>query len=432
MSLYTQGWDLVAVASQPELNSLLVAVENTGWFPSSINTSYFGVTFEGTLGTPQINLNPTQAQGTNSLAQLTIPISGVIMQSGESNTVPVGTTIGVITNLTYVSIDISGNSILRLSLDLSSQDALYSVGLATPSPVPKWMPFLNGLIAAYLSTDVNLKGVYYLGDVNLSSIPNALTPQGASYFAIQLAQGSSGQNILAMTGTTSTGTGGVLDFAPVPQLLPANQNTALYISNRCLLANLVLPQMAQALNTENSTFTVQGGTPNPCTISLNQTIDISGKYDPDLNNLNVYVNGSSQIQGDYGATGYPLSGFHSVIWVDVNGSFYMTPSTTAGAISFSSDAPNGSGSIHLSTGGWFIVGALIVATFGSLGAALGAVVAIVVPIVITQLKLSVSMGSIQTSLNQANLSFSWPAQTACPIAGIALPGDFVIYLSPAV
>ncbi len=432
MTLYAQGWDLVAVSSQTELNTLLTALNNTGWFPSSVNYSYLGVSFVGTLGGPQVNLNPTQAQGTNSLAELVVPITGTVSFLGNSFVVPAGTTANVITNLTYDSITISGTNVLRLSLDLASQSALYSIGLATPTPVPQWVPFLNALIASYLATNVNVQGVYYLGDVNVSSVPGALLPQGSAYFAIQLAQTTSAPNILALTGTTSTGTPGVLDFAPVPAMLPSNQTTALYIGNRCLLVNLVLPPMCSSLGVSQSTFTVNGTGTAARSLSLNQSIDISGEYDPDLDTLSVYVNGSGQIQGDYTATGYPLSGFHSVIWVDVDGYFQMTPAFSNNTITFSSNAPNGNGSIHLSTGGWIIVAALIIASFGTLGGALAAVVAIVVPIVITQLKLNVSMSSLQSMLNDANISFSWPAQTQAPITAVALPGDFVIYMAPAV
>jgi hypothetical protein len=105
---------------------------------------------------------------------------------------------------------------------------------------------------------------------------------------------------------------------------------------------------------------------------------------------------------------------------------------TAQVISISANTPSGNGSIHLSTLGWFIVGALIVASFGTLGGALAAVVAIVVPIIITQLHFSVSMSGLATSLNNANLSFSWPAQQLCPIKSIALPGDLVLYLNPQI
>jgi hypothetical protein len=121
---------------------------------------------------------------------------------------------------------------------------------------------------------------------------------------------------------------------------------------------------------------------------------------------------------------------HSYIWVDVDGYFTLTPAQSQQSITFTSYAPSGSGSIHLSVGGWFIVGALILATFGGLGAALSAVVAIVVPVVISQLKLSISMSDLQTMLANANVSFSWPAQSACPLVGIALPGDLVLYLAP--
>lgn len=432
MTLYTQQWDLVAVASEPELNSLLVTLENRGWFPSEIDASYFGYSFKGTLGTPQVNLNPVQSQGTNSLAELIVPLTGILSFNQNTIDIPAGTTVGVTTNLSYDSIEISGTNVLRLSVDLAAKEALYAIALAAPPPVPFWVPFLNGIIAAYLSQNVNVQGVYYLGDVNVSSVPGGLVPQGTAYFAIQLPQSSSGSNLLAMTGTTSTGTKGILDFSTSPPLLPADQTTALYIGNRCLLVNLVLPQLMSSLTLAQSAFTVQGGAGDPKTLALNQDVGISGEYDPVLTSLDVYVNNSNQIQGDYGATGYPVSHFDSVIWVDVTGSFYLTPSVESGVISFSSNAPSGNGSVHLSVGGWIIVGALVIATFGTLGAALAAVVAVVVPVVITQLKLSVSMQSLENMLKNANISYSWPAQKECNLVDFKLPGDAILYLSPTV
>ena len=197
---------------------------------------------------------------------------------------------------------------------------------------------------------------------------------------------------------------------------------------------MVLPVLVEQLKTTDASFNVSGNATTPYTLSLNTSIGISGEYDPCLTSMNVYVNDANQIQSDYGATGYPISGMHSIIWVDVNGNFYLTPSLTVETqmISFAVDTPKGNGSIHLSTGGWIIVAALVIATFGTLGAAMAAVVAIVVPIVITQLNLSVNMSSIAGNIDQAATSFKWPAQKLCPINSIALPGDMILYLTPQV
>ncbi|HYJ05523.1 MAG TPA: hypothetical protein VEX43_10335 [Chthoniobacterales bacterium] len=429
MTLYTQGWDLVAATTQQVLNGFLLALYNDGALPKTIDVSYEGVSMVGTLGAPTINLNPSRGVGTNSLAQISLPVTGTVTFFGNSNVVPAGTTLNVTTNLRYLSVEIQGGTAARLSLDLTSNLAVYNIAVKAPL-APPWVAFLNGILQFWFSQQ-SFAGVYYLGTVDLSSVPGPLLPQGSAYFATQQNVNNPNVNALAMVANTSSGSPGVLDFTGSAVLLPTNQTAALYISNRCLLVNLVLPQIASALNTANTSFTVTGATSTPYNLGLNTEIDLSGEYDPDLDTLNIYVNGNGQIQGDYDATGYPIGGFHSIIWVDVDGYFTLTPAQSGQAITFSSYAPNGSGSIHLSTGGWFLIGALIIATFGSLGAALVAVVAVVVPVVISQLKLSISMSALQTLLASANVSFSWPAQSACPLVGVGLPGDLVLYLAPS-
>lgn len=426
----TEGWDLVAVANQTLLNTLLTAAYNDNLFPQNVNVTEMGITFDGTLGVPTVNLNPSSASGTNSMASIVIPITGTVSVLGTSNTIPPNSTLNITSNLQYVSIQLKGTQAMQLYLDLSSKLAVYSVDI---EPSQSWVSMFNGLIQYYFQNEFS-GGSYYLGTVNMEGAPAQLLPVGSVYFATQANTTTPDANILALVANTSTGSPGILDFTSNPPLLPASQSAALYISNRCLLNNMLLPVLVKQLNTTNSSFTVSGNATTPYTVSLNTSVDISGKYDPTLNSMNVYVNDSNQIQSDYGATGYPLSGFHSVIWVDVNGHFYLTPSldVASQSISFAIDTPDGNGSIHLSAGGWVIIAALIIATFGTLGGALAAVVAIVVPIVITQLHLSVNMASIAGNIDQATTSFNWPAQKICPINSIALPGDLVLYVTPQV
>jgi len=427
----TEGWDLVAVANQTLINTGLTAAYNANLFPHQINYTALGITFVGSLGVPLSNLNPASAAGTNSLAAVVVPLTGTLTYTGLNFNVPAGSTLAITSNLKYVSVTLSGGvTAMQLYLDLASNLAVYQVGL-TITPTPYWAPILNGIIQGYLQTQYQ-GGSYYLGTVNMSGVPASLLPTGSVFFATQPNIATPAANILALVANTSTGSAGILDFTSNPALLPSTQNAALYISNRCLLVNLVLPALVTQLKTGVSSFNVSGNATTPYTLALNTSIGISGEYDPNLTSLNVYVNNSQNIQGDYGATGYPISSFSSLMWVDVNGSFYLSPVLTVQVISISANTPAGNGSIHLSTGGWFIVAALVIATFGTLGGAMAAVVAIVVPIIITQLNFSVSMSGLATSLNDANLAFTWPAQQLCPITSIALPGDLVLYLNPQI
>lgn len=424
----TEGWDLIAAANQSLLDTLLTAAYNDNIFPHDVNITELGITFNGTLGIPTVDLNPTGGQGTNSMASIIVPISGTLTVSGTDNIIPPDSTLNITANLLYVSIQINGTEAMQLYLDLQSSLAVYSVSI---QPSQSWVALLNGIIQYYFQNEFT-GGSYYLGTINMAGAPPELLPTGSVYFATQVNATKPTANILAMVANTSTGSQGILDFTNNPALLPDSQNAALYISNRCLLNNMLLPVLVKQLDTTDSSFNITGNATTPYTLSLNTSIDISAEYDPSLTSMNVYVNDSEQIQTDYGATGYPISWMHSIIWVDITGNIYLTPSLSSQTITFAVDTPDGDGSMHLSVGGWIIVGALIIATFGSLSAALAAVVAIVVPIIITQLNLSVNMSAVAGDIDQATVSFNWPAQQICPVNSIALPGDLILYVDPQV
>lgn len=424
----TEGWDLLAVANQSLLNDGLALLYNDKILPSDVNYSVDGYSFKGTLGQPVVDLNPTSATGTNSIAAISFPISGVVIISGTSNTIPDGATFAITSDLTYVSVVLEGKPVTQLYLDLSSKNAIYSIKLDV-TPEPFWVIILNALIQGYLQNNFS-SGTYYLATVDMSAAPAQLQPTGSLYFAIQDNTANPDANILAVVANTSTGKTGVLDFTDNPALLPAGENAALFISNRCLLVNIVLPQLATHLKVPQTDFNISGSNTAPYNVTLNTNVSISGQYSPVLNSMNIYVNNSAQIQSDYGATGYPLSAFESIIWVNVTGSFYLTPTLTNQTISINADTPNGDGSLHLTAAGWAIVSAVVIATWGTVGLLLAGVIAIVVPIVITQLQLSISMTAIAQQLNDANISFAWPAQQYAPIKSIALPGDLILYVTP--
>ncbi|MBE4947964.1 TULIP family P47-like protein [Chryseobacterium culicis] len=427
-TVMTQGWDLVAVATQTLLNELIEVAYNDNLFPSNVNTTISGITFDGSFGVPTTNLNPSQSSGTNSMASIEVPISGTLTSSGISHTIPPDSTLLIVSNLSYVSITLDGTSAVRLYLDLASQLATYTVSIQPPQG---WVAMLNGIIQYYLQ-NLYTGGSYYLGTVNMEGVPAAVLPTGSVHFATQPNTSDASSNILAMVANTSTGSPGTLNFSGGPALLPSDQNAALYISNRCILNNMLLPVLATQLNTAASSFTVTGNSSTPYNVSLNTSVNLDGEYDPKLTSMNNYVNNSGQIQSDYGAVGYPISAFSSLIWINVSGHIYLTPTLSGQTISFDVDAPSGSGSAALSAGGWAIVGALIIATFGTLGACVAAVVAIVVPIVVTQLKFNISMSQVGANIGSASTSFNWPAATIAPLTSVTLPGDLILYVDPQV
>ena len=166
----TEGWDLVAVANQSLLNTLLTTVYNDNIFPHDVKITEMGVTFNGTLGIPTANLNPSTTQGTNSMASIVVPISGTVIFLGVSNTIPPNSTLNITSNLQYVSIIIQGTQAMQLYLDLQSNLAIYSVNV---QPSQSWVSILNGLIQYYFQNQFS-GGSYYLGTVMMDGAPAQL------------------------------------------------------------------------------------------------------------------------------------------------------------------------------------------------------------------------------------------------------------------
>jgi hypothetical protein len=308
--------------------------------------------------------------------------------------------------------------------------AIYSVRIDV-SLAPPWAGLLDGILQDYFSTMFS-GGSYYLGTINMSDAPTVVLPVGNVYFATQPNTITSEDNILALVANTSTGSPGILDFSDEASLLPSDKNAALYISNRCVLDNLIRPELNEQLNPGQSIFNLIGNISKSYMLTLNTTVNIDDDFDPRINSMTVYVNEIQQIQGDYSITGFPLTNFHDLIWVDITGSYYLTLVLEGQTISIDSDSPDGSGSLHLSWYGWLIVGGLIIASFGSLSVAVAMVIAGASAALINLLNFNISMSVISEKIDEANVSFVWPAQKACPINEIKLPGDMILYLDPVV
>ncbi|TND10472.1 MAG: hypothetical protein FD123_114 [Bacteroidetes bacterium] len=421
----TNGWDLLGVANQTALNQFLTNAYNDSFFPSTISYSAFGFSFSGTMGIPVVDLNPTSASGNNTFASLTIPLSGNLVQGSDTYPIPSGSTLVITSNLTYVQIDISGTTNMQLYLDLTGPATAYVITLNSPPPAPWWEPVLNGIIQGYMQNTFQ-DGTYYLGTLNVSSAPQGILPSGSIGFSTQVNASDASNNVLVMMGTTSTGTSGSTDWSSVPPLMPSGQSATLYISNRCLLNNFVLPSLQG--NISGSQFSITGNATTPYVISLTNTVNFTAEYNPVLQSLNTYVNDSGQIQGDYVAFGYPVSWLSWLFYVKVEGSFYLTPEISGQAITMDVDSPDGDGSLVITGIGWALYAALLIATFGSISAMLAAVIAVVVPVLAATLSLNVSMSNIAAILNQANVSFTWPASSILPLSGVSLPGDMILEL----
>jgi hypothetical protein len=439
-TLMTNGWDLIAVASQGTLNSLLSEAVSGGLLPPSISQK---IPMEGgtvtvtvdldPLSPPTVNLNPTNAAGQSAMVALNLPFSGGTITSTSSGVNPPATlptlTMAVTTEITYVDLSFSGGTNETLALDFTSSEAIYSMKV-TGLP-PFWENFVNAAITTWLQ---NLKpGSVPLGTVVVPTELAALAPVGNSMFAIQTAENSDDNALLLLmttpSGTQPSGT----NFSDSLPLLQPGQPSAFYISNRVLMEEIIVPGFCQQLSAPASDFSFSGDATTPVVATFSGSLSIQGEDDPVLHGLALSVNNSSQVQGSYDVDAYPA--FHAgVYYVKVTGDVYieMVLDASSQEISFNTTSSSGSGSLEASPLGWAIIVAAIIATFGTISAFLGIVLAIVVPLVVALLTFPVNMSSADESISQALGSATWPLQKVYPLSSVTLPGDLVIVGDPTI
>lgn len=443
-TLATKGWDLVGAITQDSLNTLLAGLQNAGDLPTDFSVPV-QIPLAGTakvqitMGTPLVDLNPSAAAGTNSMAALVITVqSGSISTpSGLNIAIPMGSEITITTNLRYFDIDLSGGATSkRLALDFTSPEAVYNVNIDAPGWSSDYDSIVGTALLTYLQSEAN--GDYYLGTVNLSAIPAGMQPTGEVDFAIQTTT-TAGQSVLLVLMTTTSGTEPsgteARDFSDMPLMVSGGAPSALYVSNRLLMEQVLAPQLATGLGVDASQLSFTGNATSPVTVNFSGSKDLGGDDDPELVGLSSSVNGSQQVQSAYTVDAHPLFNAGKTYYVEVTGNLFTSFNldTSNQQIGFTSTADKGSGSIKCSAWGWVIVAAAIVASFGTLGAFIGVVLAVVVPVVITQLKFPVSLPpSALNNLNQALGSVTWPGATYYPLTSVSLPGDLVLSGTPTV
>ncbi len=437
----TNGWDLIAVASQGTLNSILSEAVSAGLLPSSISQQ---VPMEGGTVTvamelsasdpPTVNLNPTATAGESAMVALTLPFAGGTITSTSAGVNPPATvpalTMVVTTEITYVDLSFSGGTNETLALDFTSSEAIYDISV-TGLPA-FWEDFVNAAIQQWLQ---NLKpGSVPLGTVVVPSDLTALAPVGDSEFAIQTAD-SPDDNALLLLMTTPSGSQpsgtGATDFSDLPPLLQSGQPSAFYISNRVLMEEMIVPGFCEQLSAPASDFSFTGNATTPVVATFSGSLSIQGEDDPVLHGLVLSVNNSSQVQGSYDVDAYPA--FHAgVYYVKVTGDIFieLVLDSSSQQISFNTTSNSGSGSLEASPWGWAIIVAAIIATFGTISVFLGIVIAIVVPLVVALLTFPVNMNSADESITQALGSATWPLQKNYPLSSVLLPGDLVIVGDP--
>ncbi|MGN6371782.1 MAG: hypothetical protein ACTHM1_02150 [Solirubrobacteraceae bacterium] len=440
--LKTKGWDLIASVTQEALNTTVAAAFNKGEIPHTITQPIkLGPLGEGTVTVnveaPTVDLNPNAAAGQSGFVGIKLPIVSGMLKFTKEIPIPAGS-IEVVTNISYVHLDSErGGTTERLSLDFNNKLAVYNVIIEEPTWEQDFTEFVEIALKDYFQSLA--PGAIYLGDVEIPKSAEAFAPVGESDFAIQVNTSKPSENVLLLLMTTSSGKippePGATDFSEVPSLVPSGRKSALYISNRLLIEGLIVPALEESLKLQASSFSFSGSPTSLYSATFSGDLKLAGEYEPELTNLNLSVNGSGQVQGNYEVHAHPLFNAGETYYVLVNGSIFVTPSlnTTTQAISFATSANSGSGTIKCSVLGWIIVAAAIIASFGTLGAFIAAVLAIVVPIIITQLKFPVSLPtSLLSSIENSLGSFVWPAQKSYPLAALELPGDLVFIGEPVI
>lgn len=434
----TQGWDLIAAITQQSLNTLIASAFQDGDIPSTFSQQVTlplvgAATVSVTIGPPSIDLNPQQAQGQSGMVGITFQMinGSITAKNVPPITIPEGT-LEVVTVLSYVTAEFSGGTTEKLSIDFTNPNALFSVVIQNPS----WSQSLTSVVEAALKAGLQalLPGSLSLGSVNVPTQALPLAPVGQGDFAIQN-NSDPNLNTLMLLMTTSSGTqptgSGATDFSNAPPIIPAGQQAALYVSNRVLIQELIVPQLASSLQLQASAFSIQGSATTPYTATFSGDQSMNAEFNPELMNLVVSVNGSQQVQAAYVVDAHPLINTGQTFYVEVDGDIFVNIVLNGQTITFNTTANSGTASLHASALGWAIVVAAIIASFGTLGAFLGTVLAIVVPIVLTELSFSVTLPtSLLTKINQGLGSFSWPAQTNFPLDSIQMPGDLVFFGTP--
>ena len=438
--LLTNGWDLVAVASQGTINTLLATAVTDGLLPATISETVPVGTGGSTItidldpaNPPTVDLNPGNAPGQSAMVSLTLPFaSGTItsQQEGAPTSIPAGSFVAE-NEIAYLNIDFSGGTNETLALDFTSPSAIYSLQITGLGQF--WDDVVNAAITQYLQ---NLQpGTIALGTVVVPAVLAPLAPVGDSMFAIQTST-TPADNALLLLMTTSTGTAPAgpagVDFSDINPLLAPGQPSALYISNRVLMEEIIVPGMCASMSIPQGDFSSAGSPTTPYVSTFSGNVSISGEDDPDLEGLTLSVNGSNQVQGTYDVDAHPVFNAGSTYYVKVTGSIYVEPTldTTTQLISFATTSDSGSGALEASPLGWTIIVAAIIATFGTVSLFIAGVVLVVVPLVVALLKFPVNMQSIDESISNGLGSFVWPLQKSYPLSSITVPGDLVIAGDP--
>jgi len=333
---------------------------------SHVEFQYEGLGFSGSLGLPRLSVNPSDDWTTLSVAQITIPVIGILTIFGSPIQIP-QTTLLHVTSILEVEENQPGvTPMFTVAIDLNHPQTVFSLAVPDGSEADGWIAALNGLLRCHLesrSTDGHLR----LGAVFAPLLTTDAHTRDES-------QSSPLLNGRKRTTDISTA---------------KHPTRSLYLRDRCLLADLAVQESVESdLGDAGRTRTYN--------LAANATWDLPGNFAPCLNTLNLRLDGVGMVQGDYSITGHPLHEFGHLLWVDATGHLQLTPHSAATLPSLQTSPRSQGDSIHASAWGWVILAQRIGSLFGTLGEAWSHVATVSATMVASQLMLRESDATPQT------------------------------------
>jgi hypothetical protein len=301
-----------------------------------------------------------------SVAQITIPVIGVLTVFGSSIQIPQGTLLHVTSILEVEENQPGVMPMFTVAMDLNHPQTVFSLAVCDGSEADGWIAALNGLLRCHLesqSTDGHLR----LGAVFAPLLETEACRRSESR---------------------------ILDHLN-DRKLPTDISTAkhptrsLYLSDRCLLVDLAVQESAESDSSGR-------GCTQTYNLAANANWDLPGKFAPCLNTLNLRLDPAGKVLGDFSISGHPLNEFGHLLWMDTTGHFQLTTRSTTTSPSLQTSLRERGGSIHVSAWGWVILAQRIKSIFGTLGEAWSHVATVSVTMAASQLTLRESNATPQT------------------------------------
>lgn len=306
---------------------------------SRVDFRHEGLEFGGFLGLPRLSVNSSDDWTTLSVAQITIPVFGILTVFGSPIQIPQTTRLHVTSIFGVEENEPGVTPMFTVAMDLNHPRTVFSLSVPDGSEADGWMAALNGLLRCHLesrSTDGHLR----LGAVFTPLLETEASNRSESRISDRF------------NGT----------------MLPTDSSTAkhtkrsLYLRDRCLLADFAVQESAEP-DSGNQ------GCTRTYNLAANATWDLPGNFAPCLNTLNLRLDPAGKVRGDYSITGHPLSEFGHLLWMDTTGCFQLTTCSATTCPSLQTSLRDRGGSIHVSAWGWVILAQRIKSLFGTLGEA---------------------------------------------------------------